>query len=185
MPHCWPEPKNAAPGAELGVKMEGGTEGYGRTKNGGCAWNRTPAVHLFLNSTKLFTKRRTEHKSTLCGYYARTPQFYYRNIKATDNKITWFATLGDEGWHNYHHVFPWDYKPSEWWGYNNGVGTVFIELCAQLGLAHDLKTTSPEVSVKRRQRTGDLSCHVWGWYDESMNPEDKKLTTIQYAEKCS
>ncbi|KAK7584088.1 hypothetical protein V9T40_005051 [Parthenolecanium corni] len=121
--------------------------------------------------------------NSLAHFYGMKP--FDKNIKATDNKITWLATLGDEGWHNYHHVFPWDYKPSEWWGYHNGVGTMFIDFCARLGLAHDLKTTSPEMSTKRRQRTGDLSCHVWGWYDENVSPVDRKFTDIQYKEVCN
>ncbi|KAK7584079.1 hypothetical protein V9T40_005042 [Parthenolecanium corni] len=119
--------------------------------------------------------------NSFAHFYGTKP--FDKNIRATDNKITWFATLGDEGWHNYHHAFPWDYKPSEWWGYQNGIGTIFIDLCARLGLAYDLKTTSPEMSTKRRQRTGDLSCHVWGWYDENVSPMDRQSTVIRYKEK--
>lgn len=38
-----------------------------------------------------------------------------------------------EGWHNYHHVFPWDYKTSELskYGYNFTIG--FIDLFAKIG----------------------------------------------------
>lgn len=50
-------------------------------------------------------------------------------------------TLG-EGWHNYHHVFPWDYKAAEL-GVHFNISASFIRLCERLGLAWDLKTATP------------------------------------------
>lgn len=38
-----------------------------------------------------------------------------------------------EGWHNYHHVFPWDYKAAELGNYNGNFTTGFIDLFAKLG----------------------------------------------------
>lgn len=52
-------------------------------------------------------------------------------------------TLG-EGWHNYHHAFPWDYKAAELTDRFNHSAT-FIKLLEWLGLAYDLKTASPEM----------------------------------------
>lgn len=46
------------------------------------------------------------------------------------------AALG-EGWHNYHHVFPWDYRASELGRLN--FSTAFIDVCARLGWAYDCK----------------------------------------------
>jgi stearoyl-CoA desaturase (delta-9 desaturase) len=59
-----------------------------------------------------------------------------------------------EGWHNYHHVFPWDYKTSEL-GTKFNLSAVFIDLMAKLGLAYDLKSVSDEMIQARRKRTGD------------------------------
>lgn len=60
-------------------------------------------------------------------------------------------TVG-EGWHNYHHTFPWDYKAEEFG--NNGYNptTAFINLCAKLGLAYDLKYPSEELVRKQMLR---------------------------------
>jgi len=52
-------------------------------------------------------------------------------------------TLG-EGWHNYHHTFPFDYKAAELPYYFN-LTTILIDLCAKIGWAYDLKLATPEV----------------------------------------
>jgi stearoyl-CoA desaturase (delta-9 desaturase) len=71
----------------------------------------------------------------------------YRSISPTDNVGVSFITFG-EGWHNYHHVFPWDYKAAELGNYRFNVTTVFIDFCAYLGLAYDLKTVSDNMIKK-------------------------------------
>lgn len=63
-------------------------------------------------------------------------------------------TLG-EGWHNYHHVFPWDYKAAELGNYRANFTTAFIDFFAYLGLAYDLKTVDVNVIKKRALRSGD------------------------------
>lgn len=103
--------------------------------------------------------------------------FFKRNISPTDTAAMGIACFG-EGWHNYHHVFPWDYKTSELskYGYNFTIG--FIDLFAKIGRyelliyfsqfstkylfsskgwAYDLKTVSEETIRKRMLRTGDGS----------------------------
>lgn len=54
-----------------------------------------------------------------------------------------FLSLG-EGWHNYHHTFPWDYKAAELSMHFNQTAT-FIRMFEKLGLAYDLKSASPEM----------------------------------------
>lgn len=49
-----------------------------------------------------------------------------------------------EGWHNYHHVFPWDYKAAELGNYFN-VTTFWINQFAKIGWAYDLKQPSAEM----------------------------------------
>lgn len=48
------------------------------------------------------------------------------------------AALG-EGWHNYHHVFPWDYKTGELGDYTYNLTTAFIDSFAKIGWAYDRK----------------------------------------------
>ena len=58
-----------------------------------------------------------------------------------------------EGFHNYHHTFPYDYSTSEW-GLRLNVTTRFINAMAKLGFAYDLRTASPSVVAARAARTG-------------------------------
>lgn len=66
-----------------------------------------------------------------------------------------FFLLG-EGFHNYHHSFPYDYATSEF-GCKLNLTTCFIDLMCYLGLATDRKRVSREAIVARAQRTGDGS----------------------------
>uniref|UniRef100_A0A915I517 Fatty acid desaturase domain-containing protein n=1 Tax=Romanomermis culicivorax TaxID=13658 RepID=A0A915I517_ROMCU len=77
---------------------------------------------------------------------------YDINLKATESIAAIFLTAG-EGWHNYHHVFPQDYRASEYpWLYN--LSTVLIDFFALFGLVYDRKIVSGEVIQKRKRRTG-------------------------------
>lgn len=60
-----------------------------------------------------------------------------------------------EGWHNYHHAFPWDYKAAELGSYKGNMTTMLIDFWAWIGLAYDRRTVSPELILKRAKRTGD------------------------------
>lgn len=86
-------------------------------------------------------------------YYGERP--YDKNIEARESPYVIFNGLG-EGFHNYHHTFPYDYATSEFGKYLN-ITTTFIDLCAALGLVMDRRKVEPESILKRRQRTGDHS----------------------------
>lgn len=79
-----------------------------------------------------------------------------RSMKPTDNLGVAMASLG-EGWHNYHHAFPWDYRTGELGTYRLNITTIFIHFFAYLGLAYDLKAASPSMIKKRAIRSGDGS----------------------------
>lgn len=59
---------------------------------------------------------------------------------------SWFVSLISlgEGWHNYHHAFPWDYKAAELSMHFNQSASI-IRFLQRIGLAYDLKTASPEL----------------------------------------
>lgn len=38
-----------------------------------------------------------------------------------------------EGWHNFHHVFPWDYKAAELGNYRYNITTAYIDFLAKIG----------------------------------------------------
>ncbi|TMW53323.1 hypothetical protein DOY81_001623 [Sarcophaga bullata] len=86
-------------------------------------------------------------------FYGMKP--YDKNISSVNNKMVSIIAFG-EGWHNYHHVFPWDYKAAELPYYYNWT-TAFLNVMAKIGQAYDLKTVSEEMLLKRIERTGDGS----------------------------
>ncbi|KYO25131.1 stearoyl-CoA desaturase [Alligator mississippiensis] len=80
---------------------------------------------------------------------------YDQNINPRENRFVVLGALG-EGFHNYHHTFPFDYSTSEFgWHYN--FTTAFIDLMYFVGLASDCKMASKEVIRARKIRTGDGS----------------------------
>ncbi|XP_013164760.1 PREDICTED: acyl-CoA Delta(11) desaturase-like [Papilio xuthus] len=68
---------------------------------------------------------------------------------------------GGEGFHNYHHVFPCDYRTAEIGNNWLNPSTLFIDVLAKFGLVYDLKSTPENVINNRIIRTGDGS-NVWG-----------------------
>lgn len=80
------------------------------------------------------------------------------------------AALG-EGWHNFHHVFPWDYKTGELGNYTFNLTTGFIDTFARFGWAYDRKYVSPAMVRRRANRSGDGS-HIWGYGDADIPAED-------------
>ena len=84
-----------------------------------------------------------------------------RKLKPTENPTVAFFTLG-EGWHNYHHSFPWDYKAAELGAYGLNPTTAFIEVMSWIGLAYDLKTPSKNLVKKLSLSKGDGTDSLWG-----------------------
>lgn len=80
---------------------------------------------------------------------------YDKNINPRENKFVAFSAIG-EGFHNYHHTFPYDYATSEF-GIKVNLTTCFIDIMCFLGLASDAKRVSRELIRTRVQRTGDGS----------------------------
>lgn len=97
----------------------------------------------------------------------------FRNISPVENLAVAVAALG-EGWHNYHHVFPFDYKTGEL-GSKVNPSTKFIDFFAKLGWAYELKSVSPEMIARRALKTGDGTHdtkHIWGYGDADIEKED-------------
>ncbi|CAG4985876.1 acyl-CoA Delta-9 desaturase-like [Colias croceus] len=97
---------------------------------------------------------------------------YDKNINPVETKPVSLVVLG-EGFHNYHHVFPWDYKTAELGNYSLNLTKLFIDTMAKIGWAYDLKTVSPEVIEKRVKRTGDGSHEEWGYEEIHDSPNEK------------
>ncbi|EFN78053.1 acyl-CoA Delta(11) desaturase [Harpegnathos saltator] len=104
---------------------------------------------------------------------------YDKNISPVENVAVSIAALG-EGWHNYHHVFPWDYKTGELGDYSFNITTGFIDAFARIGWAYDRKYVSPAMIRRRAYRSGDGS-HIWGYGDVDIVKED--LEELRMMEK--
>ncbi|KAG5308846.1 ACOD desaturase, partial [Acromyrmex insinuator] len=83
--------------------------------------------------------------------------FSVKHINPTENQWVSFVAAG-EGSHNYHHVFPWDYKTSE---LCNSTTTDFINFFAKIGWAYDLKEPSQELVKIVVMKKGDGSHPLW------------------------
>ncbi|XP_063534961.1 acyl-CoA Delta-9 desaturase-like [Cydia strobilella] len=105
---------------------------------------------------------------------------YDKNINPVETKPVSFLVFG-EGFHNYHHVFPWDYKTAELGNYSLNLSKLFIDTMSKIGWAYDLKSVSPDIVEKRVRRTGDGSHPVWGWDDAPA--ADKGVATISNPDK--
>ena len=100
-----------------------------------------------------------------CGFLVNSAAHLYGNrpydesIKPAQNTSVAFCAIG-EGYHNYHHAFPYDYGASEdgvFFNYSKG----FIELCAKLGLARNLRKVSPEALEKLKLKLMDIDSNQY------------------------
>ncbi|XP_054166676.1 stearoyl-CoA desaturase 5-like [Oppia nitens] len=86
---------------------------------------------------------------------------YDKNIESRENQAVQYLAHG-EGYHNYHHTFPWDYSASELgWKDNFNTATLFIDFFSWIGWAYDLKKVPQDVVIKRQIRTGDPNFKRW------------------------
>ncbi|XP_026501242.1 acyl-CoA Delta-9 desaturase-like [Vanessa tameamea] len=99
---------------------------------------------------------------------------YDKNINPVETKSVSLVVLG-EGFHNYHHTFPWDYKTAELGEYSLNLSKLFIDTMSIIGWAYDLKTVSSDVIMKRVKRTGDGSHKEWG-YEELNDSSQTKIS---------
>ncbi|XP_043471858.1 acyl-CoA Delta-9 desaturase-like [Leptopilina heterotoma] len=78
---------------------------------------------------------------------------YDKTIGPSENWLVSFLALG-EGWHNYHHVFPYDYKCAELGNYGLNWTTFLIDMFAKIGWAYDLKQPTKDLVETVREKRG-------------------------------
>lgn len=90
-----------------------------------------------------------------------------------------------EGWHNYHHAFPWDYRAAEL-GIRYSPTTFVIDCLAKLGLVYDLKTASSNLIKHKIKNCGD-GTHPTNQPKEAneLDPLYKKLTKYEAVDNQS
>lgn len=137
-------------------------------------WGETLSNAYFLNIARyVLTLHATWLVNSAAHMWGSKP--YDQYINPTENLFVSIFAIG-EGWHNYHHTFPWDYKTAEYGRLN--VTKVVINLFSKIGWAYDLKTVSKEMIEKRVKRTGDGSHDIWGWGDKDQPAEEYKEAVI-------
>jgi len=119
---------------------------------GETAWNAFFVCAMF---RYCFTLNMTWLVNSAAHMWGQRP--YDEHINPSENYVTVFGAIG-EGFHNYHHTFPWDYSTSEL-GWKFNLTTIFINAFARIGWAYDLKTVTPQMIKQRKHRTGHHGDH--------------------------
>ncbi|XP_063379980.1 acyl-CoA Delta(11) desaturase-like [Cydia fagiglandana] len=116
-------------------------------------WGETLKNACFVNILRsILCQNCTSMINSFAHAFGNRP--YDKELRATENMAVTLATLG-EGFHNYHHVFPWDYRAAELGISRFNLTLAFIDFFAWIGWAYDLKTVEYDVVAKRAKRCGD------------------------------
>ncbi|XP_029454817.1 stearoyl-CoA desaturase 5 [Rhinatrema bivittatum] len=91
--------------------------------------------------------------NSVAHLYGNRP--YDKYINPRENTFVTLGAIG-EGFHNFHHTFPFDYSASEF-GLKFNPTTCFIDFMCLLGLASDCRRASRQTILARKERTGDGS----------------------------
>ncbi|EAT40779.1 AAEL007516-PA, partial [Aedes aegypti] len=102
---------------------------------------------------------------------------YDKTIWPVENMFVSFVAMG-EGWHNYHHAFPWDYRASEYGTPLNLTGTL-IDILAKWGAIWDRKTATNNMVKNRVLRTGDKSHHTYGTEEDELKKSEMDDEILQ------
>ena len=117
------------------------------------AWGEHPLIAFTVAGCAryVFTLHMTWLVNSLAHYYGVRP--YDGKINPAENRLVALGAVG-EGFHNFHHSFPFDYQTSEM-GYSLNITTMFIDLMYFFGQAYDLRTVSKPAIERKKARTGD------------------------------
>lgn len=137
-------------------------------------WNETLMTAFSINMLRIcFAIHSIACINSWSHYWGYKP--YNKTISATQSAVLGLIA-GGEGWHNYHHTFPWDYRGSEFGTFNFSL--YFINFFAKLGWAYDLKTVSEDMIMRTMQKTGDGSKYTWKFGEKYKSFEDYQRTVI-------
>ncbi|GJJ10519.1 hypothetical protein Clacol_004745 [Clathrus columnatus] len=118
----------------------------------GLGWGDWRGGFFFAGAARLvFVHHSTFCVNSLAHYLGETP--FDDKHTPRDHFVTALVTIG-EGYHNFHHQFPMDYRNAIKW-YQYDPTKWFIIVCKKLGLASHLKSF-PENEVRKGQLTMGL-----------------------------
>jgi len=110
-------------------------------------WNETLLNSIFSSFIRITVTQHTTYcVNSLAHYFGNKP--HRKDLFAANNKYISFLTFG-EGWHNYHHSYPKDYRASKKSNFN--VTTMFIDFTRRIGLSYNHNIKGIEnISVENR-----------------------------------
>ncbi|XP_051154965.1 acyl-CoA Delta-9 desaturase-like [Leptopilina boulardi] len=85
---------------------------------------------------------------------------YDRTIQPRDSKLAQLLTQG-EGWHNFHHTFPWDYRGGEVSKIDFNFSLYLIKKFEQIGWVYDCKIANNELIRSVMDKRGDDSYKLY------------------------
>ncbi|XP_050532138.1 acyl-CoA Delta(11) desaturase-like [Daktulosphaira vitifoliae] len=119
-------------------------------------WNENWIESIFVAGALRFVifTNMTFSINSIAHFFGTKP--YDKRIKSAQNMALSFLTTG-EGWHNYHHAFPWDYRAEEYGGNMTNATTIVLDWFAKIGWAYDRKTPSSDLIRRVATTHGDGS----------------------------
>ncbi|CRK98772.1 CLUMA_CG012124, isoform A [Clunio marinus] len=147
-------------------------------------WNESLWISFWVCFVTRFAINFTQLNFTNSANHFIGRRPYDKGQSATDNLAMVFFSFG-EGYHNYHHVFPYDYRSGEFGdiGHYN-LSAVLIDFFAKFGWVYDRKMVSSEMISRRVMKSGDgthfLSheeAHknaIYGYGDKDIDPDDQE-----------
>jgi stearoyl-CoA desaturase (delta-9 desaturase) len=116
----------------------------------GLGWGDWMGGYVYAGILRIFFIQQATFCVNSLAHWLGDQPFDDRN-SPRDHVITALVTLG-EGYHNFHHEFPSDYRNAiQWWQYDPT--KLFIKLMSLVGLAYDLNTfRSNEIEKGRLQQ---------------------------------
>eukprot|EP00415_Alexandrium_ostenfeldii_P001848 UN1848 len=113
---------------------------------GALRWAFVQHVTFFVNSVAHGERNGDDH-----GFDANA-----KGIGPRVSLLTAILALG-EGWHDYHHLFPWDYAAAELGALDQWNPTkVFIDGCSAMGLVYGRRRCSSRLQQARRTQLANL-----------------------------
>ncbi|CAH0559652.1 unnamed protein product [Brassicogethes aeneus] len=140
-------------------------------------WNETLYNSFVINffSRYVFILHITWSVNSLAHFFGTKP--FDQFMLPVESWLVSFLTFG-EGWHNYHHAFPWDYRASEI-GAKFSITTKVIEFCERIGWAYDLKTAPYSMVEQRSIRTGDGSHPMFSKKTKDLPVDEYNLKKVK------
>jgi len=118
----------------------------------GILWGDYMGGYIYAGAMRLcFVHHSTFCVNSIAHYLGETP--FDDKHTPRDHMLTALITIG-EGYHNFHHQFPMDYRNAIKW-YQYDPTKWFIAVCSKLGLASHLKVF-PDNEVRKGQLTMEL-----------------------------